>query len=223
MNRPADQPRMPGRTFLKIAPLLFNQQFIAAVVQPTIADFQSEFAAAGTSRMKRFFVRWRGYRAVWMVTLAAPFASWAAAPESQTALASTPVAGLLVVASITLAFLALTRAMLGGSGAIVTAAGSLMAILIHAWYERHPTATPAPSDQAWRPPQINFSSTEVAGNIGGLIFVIGSLLIVSIGLPSVLWFLSAGSVAGCLLAWRLAAWHSRHPKWGLPENRIVLR
>ena len=71
--------------------------------------------------------------------------------------------------------------------------------------------------------QINFSSTEVAGNIGGLIFVVGSVFIVAIGLPSVIWFLFAATIAGCILAWALVTWHTRHPKRGLPENLIVLR
>jgi hypothetical protein len=70
-------------------------------------------------------------------------------------------------------------------------------------------------------PQINFSSTDVAGNVGGLIFVVGSVFIVVIGLPSVIWFLLAGTAAGCILAWGLVAWHTKHPEYGLPANRIV--
>ena len=38
----------PGTTLLKVAPLLFNERFLAVAVRPTIADFQCEFAAAGT-------------------------------------------------------------------------------------------------------------------------------------------------------------------------------
>jgi len=70
---------------------------------------------------------------------------------------------------------------------------------------------------------INFSSTEVAGNVGGLIFVVGSVFIVVIGLPSVIWFLIAATDAGCILAWGLIAWHTKHPQYGLPGNRIVWR
>jgi hypothetical protein len=49
------------------------------------------------------------------------------------------------------------------------------------------------------------------------------VLIVAIGLPSVLVFLFAATVAGCFLAWALAAWYSSHPKSGLPRNQIELR
>jgi hypothetical protein len=38
---------------MKIAPLLFNDRFLRIVVHPTIADFQSEMAAAGSNRAKR--------------------------------------------------------------------------------------------------------------------------------------------------------------------------
>ena len=223
MTRRFSGPRVRGTTLLKIASLLFSERYVSAVVQPTIADLQSEYAAAGASRVKRLRAQWHGYCAFWIVTLVAPFASWAAPTGGDVPVASAGLVGHLAVASTVFALLALTRAMLGISGAVVTAAGALLAILIHAWYERHPSDTPTPVDRTQRSPQINFSSTEVAGNSGGVIFVIGSVLVVSLGLPSARWFLLAGAIAGCLVAWRLAAWHARHPKWGLPENRIVLR
>jgi hypothetical protein len=40
-----------------------------------------------------------------------------------------------------------------------------------------------------------------------------------IGRPSVIWFLTAG----CILAWGLIAWHTRHPLYRLPANGIVWR
>jgi hypothetical protein len=51
--------------------------------------------------------------------------------------------------------------------------------------------------------------------------VVDSVFIVVIGLPSVIWFLLAGTAAGCILAVDLIAWHTRHPQYGLPANRIV--
>jgi hypothetical protein len=129
----------------------------------------------------------------------------------------------LAVGSILVALLAVVGPMLGASVAVIMAVGTLFAILIHAWYDRHPSDVPIPTEAQRRSPQINFSSTEVAGNIGGLIFVVGSVFIVAIGLPSVIWFLFAATVAGCFLAWALVTWHTSHPKRGLPENRIVLR
>jgi hypothetical protein len=223
MTRPANDGRVPGTFLLKVAPLIFNEEFVSAVVHPTIADLQSEFAAAGASRFGRLRARWRGYSAFWIVALAAPFASWAVPNGNETTLVSAGLVGELSIGATVFGLLALTGAMFGVSVVVLTVAGALFAFLIHVWYERHPSETPAPLERTRRTPQINFSSTDVAGNIGGLIFVVGSVVIVSVGLPSVLLFLIAGTAAGSLLAWRLAAWHRRHPKWGLPENRIVLR
>ena len=53
--------------------------------------------------------------------------------------------------------------------------------------------------------------------------MVGSVFIVALGLPSVIWFLFAATIAGCFLAWALVAWQTSHPKYGLPENLIVLR
>ena len=222
MTRSANGPRVPGTILLKIAPRLFSERFVSAVVQPTIADLQSEVAAAGASRVRRVQALWRGYCAFWILPLAAPFASWAAPAGTDAAVASAGV-GRFAVGTTVLTLLALTRTMLGVSVAVLALAGPLCAILIHAWYERHPSHIATPAERSWRSPQINLSSTEVPGNAGGLIFVVGSLLIVTIGLPSVLWFLLAATAAGVVLAWRLIDWYARHPHWGLPENHIVLR
>ena len=189
----------PGTTLLKIAALLFNDRFIALVVRPTIADLQSEVAAAGPDRMKRLRVRWRGYAAFWTLTLVAPFASWS--EDVPNTAAGRVVAGLALV-------MLLMVATLGAWIMAVPAAATLVAFLLHAWYDRHPSSIAMPRDAPWRSPQINFSSTDVAGNIGGLIFVVGSLVIVSLALPSVFWFLVAGAIAACFVAWGLVAYHT---------------
>jgi hypothetical protein len=88
---------------------------------------------------------------------------------------------------------------------------------------QHEMADAVPVELPARSPQINFSSTEVAGNIGGLIFVVGSVFVVVVGVPSVIWFLIAATAAGCFLAWALVGWHRSHRGYRLPENRIVLR
>jgi hypothetical protein len=210
---------VPGTTLLKIARRLFNENLFSAVVQPTIADLQREIADAGPDGIKRLRAQWRGYCAFWTLTLVAPFASWASPASDAGAVAFPDAIARLAVGSIVVALLAVAGPVLGASVAV----GALFAIMIHAWYDRHPSDIPAPAVPQSRSPQINFSSTEVAGNIGGLIFVVGSVFIVAVGLPSVIWFLFAATVAGCFLAWALVAWHSSHPTYGLPENRIVLR
>ena len=190
----------PGTRLLKIASLLFNERFIAIVVRPTIADLQSEVAAAGPDHVKRLRARWRGYSAFWTLILVAPFASWS--DDLPNMVAGRVAAGSALVVLLTV----LT---LGAWMVLVAAAATVVAFLLHVWYERHPSEMAMPRDAPWRSPQINFSSTDVAGNIGGLIFVVGSVLIVSLGLPLVFWFLLTGAIAACFVAWGLAAYHTR--------------
>ncbi len=223
MIRSTNGPRVPGATLLKIARLLFSEHVVSAVVQPTISDLQHEVAHAGASRVERLRAQWRGYRAFWTLALLAPFASWPSPANHANGVAFPDAAVRLAVGSTVLTLLAVVDPVLGAWVAFVAAAGALVAVVIHAWYRRHPSDIPIPVGPQRRSPQINFSSTEVAGNVGGLIFAVGSVIIVAVGLPSVLWFLIAGTIAGCFLAWGLAAWHTSHPKWGLPENPIVLR
>ena len=86
------------------------------------------------------------------------------------------------------------------------------------WYERRPSALPDPTERQWRPPQINFSSTDVAGNSGGLIFVVGTVIIVAVGLPAVVWFLLGGTAGGCVVAWLLVTWRTRAQTRFIPST-----
>lgn len=217
--------RLPGAILLKLARRLLDEQVVSAVVQPTISDLQREMADAGTNGLERVRARWRGYRAFWRVMLVcslATFSSGASPATDAGAVAFPDAIARLAVGSIVVALLAIAGPMLGAWAVVVIAVGAPCAFLLHAWYDRHPSDMPTPETPR-RLPQINFSSTEVAGNVGGLIFALGTVLIVSIALPWVIWFLLAAAVAGGFLAWGLVAWRSRHPRWGLPENRIVLR
>jgi hypothetical protein len=223
MSGTTSGPRVPGTTLLKIARLLFNEHVISTVVQPTISDLQREIANAGPNGLKRLRALWRGHCAFWTVMLVAPFASRSSLAEDVGSVAFPDAIARLAVGSIVVTLLVIVGPVLGAWVAVIVAAGTSFAMLIHAWYDRHPSDIPTPTERPMRSPQINFSSTEVAGDIGGFIFVVGSVFIVAIGLPSVIWFLFAATVAGCFLAWALVAWHTSHPKCGLPENRIVLR
>jgi hypothetical protein len=215
--------RPPGTTLLKIARVFLSEQLISNVVQPTISDLQRELADAAPNVLMRLRARWRGYWAFWMVMLVAPFAFWSSPAENPGASAFPFTIAQLAVGAVLLTLLIVVGPGPGAWIAVIMAAGTLFAIAIHRWYDRHPSDIPTPPERQRRWPQINYSSMEVAGNIGGLIFVVGSVFVVVVGLPSVILFLFAATVAACLLAWTLVAWHSSHPKRGLPENRIVLR
>jgi hypothetical protein len=184
---------------LKIAQFLFSEGFVAAVVEPSIADLRFEVDAAGSDRRHRRRALWRGYAAFWRLTLVAPFDAWSSMRRVAFASTATTLMAIPV---------------LGGWIVGVAGAAALVAVLIHSWYERHPSIVAAPAEGPWRSPQINFSSTEVAGNVGGLIFVVGTIVIVCLGLPPVVLFLLAVTVTASMVAWGLVAWHTRHPRDG---------
>jgi hypothetical protein len=216
--------RVPGTTLLKIARLLLSERLLSAVVQPTIADLQREVTGAGSGRVSRLRAHCRGYGAFWKVVLVAPFASGLARDGDGGVFAFPDTVARLAVGSIVLALLALAGPHVGASVSIFCAAAALFAIVIHRWYRQHPSELPAPPESAQKgSPRINFSATQVAGNVGGLIFVVGSVFIVAVGVPSVIWFLFTAIVAGCVVAWGLAMWHTSHPHRGRPDKGIVLR
>jgi hypothetical protein len=213
--------RLPGTTLLMVARLLLSEHLVLAVIEPTIADLQCEVAAAA-NRVGRLSARWRGYRAFWTLILIGAFAPWAV-PVPHANAAAFPDAVHLAIGLTIFTLVTVLHPVLGAVLAVVATAGVLCAIVIHAWYRRHPSELPTPRQRLWRSPQINFSSTDVAGNSGGLIFVGGTIVILALGLPSILCFLLAGTVAGCVVARGLVEWRTRHPQGDQPENRIVWR
>jgi hypothetical protein len=58
---------------------------------------------------------------------------------------------------------------------------------------------------------INFSSLEVEADLGGLVFMVGSVLCLLIGLPMARVLFGGAFVGGIFLAVALAWWHERHP------------
>jgi hypothetical protein len=101
------------------------------------------------------------------------------------------------------------------------AGGVLMAIALRRWNTRHPSQL-APASR--KPDaEINLSSIPVAGDIGGLLFVIGAIITVLLGLPDIRWFVLASVVAGATFAGGLFAWRSFHSTTLTPANSILRR
>lgn len=209
--------RVPGTFLLKVARVIFDETVLANVVVPTIADLQREVATASTFR-DQVAARWRGYAAFWMLVVVAPvaFIGWQPVRTSSTV---SPVMSIGVGMLVVLAF---TPAGLRGWVLMSIAGGTLIAIVLHMWHARHPTHIVVPESEIHRRPEINLSSIPVQANIGGLIFMVGSVFIVIAGLPSWYWFFLVAAVGGVLTGAAIFAWHARHPSRGLPQNRISL-
>ncbi len=212
--------RSPGRLLLRLATALFDDGVVESVVAPTIADLQAEVRRARTAR-EAAAARVRGYAAFWTLVLFAPVAAHAWPVRDDRAIALPARRSGVGIWLVLAALLGFTSPALTPWTATVLFGGTIVAVAIHAWYSRHPSLLPSPNGE--RRPEINFSAIPVGGNIGGLIFVAGSMAILVSGLPMWRWFFGVAVAGGILTAGIVYFWHSARPAHGLPQNRIVLR
>jgi len=221
MTHSTSRRRQPGSFLLKIATLVFDEGAVASLVMPTIADLQAEVAQAGDSAVRRGRARMRGYAAFWALVVFAPFAAHAWPVRHDATITIAPRRSGLGVWLVLAGLLGFTTPALTPWTATVLVGGVIVAVAIHTWYSRHPSIIATPNGE--RRPEINLSAIPVGGNIGGLMFVAGSMAILVSGLPMWRWFFGAAVVGGVLTAALVYVWHAARPAHGLPQNRIVLR
>lgn len=207
----AQRPGQPGRVLIAVANYVFDEPARSRVALPAVADLQSEVAAAGAHRGRRVVARVRGYVAFWKLVIAAPLI-----------LPSSPMGGRLTtlmfgrsggraLGLLVVALCAAIWPMFGWFVAAVMFGGGALAMVLHWWHDRHPSVLAPPTPLAsLSHPEINLSSIPVAGDIGGLFFVVGSLMIVLVGLPDLRWFALGTVVAGGLLSRALLRWRASH-------------
>jgi len=134
------------------------------------------------------------------------------------ATAADPLLSLLAVA-----LFAAIWSMFGWFVLAAVGGGVVMAVALRRWNTRHPTKYPPASDRAMPGAEINLSSIPVAGDFGGLLFVIGAIVTVLLGLPDIRWFVLASVVAGAVLAGVLFLWRSPRTATFVPANSILRR
>ena len=203
--------RIPGRLLLKVAHFVFDDSVVSTVVTPTISDLQAEVRDAST-HLARLRAALRGYAAFWLLVAMAPvaFHAWSTRRigEQDRADRNPGIAfGLIVIATVLCAwnFLGWWTLVAGGGG-------TAFAFMIHRWHDRHPTELVLPERGVWQAPEINQSRIRVDGNIGGLMYVVGSLAVTLIGLPFMRWFFFAAIGLGLVCAITLLAWRNAHPR-----------
>jgi hypothetical protein len=213
---------IPGRLLLKIARFVFDETALSAVVRPAIADLQHEWREAGADRRSRSRARRRGYAAFWRLVLFAPAVAVSPAHGSViTALPHRVGGGMLIL--LTVVLFATSWSFFAWFIAVAVATGVGLAIVLRRWHDTHP-ATLAPRDHLdGKRPEINLSAIPVGGNVGGLIFAAGSVLIVILGLPELRWFLTAALGSGLIAGGVLTAWRRREPSDIRPRNSIATR
>ena len=97
-------------------------------------------------------------------------------------------------------------------------AGTAAALLLRRWHTRHPSALPyAPPATV---PEINLSRIPVGGDIAGLIFAVGGVAVVIIGVPDLSWYFVSALLCAALLAWALVAHRARTATAGRRGPRL---
>ena len=96
--------------------------------------------------------------------------------------------------------------------------GALAAVLIRRWHTRHPSLLPY--SPGTRVPEINLSRIPVGGDIAGLFFAAGSVVVVIVGVPDMAWYFVTSLVCAALLAWALVARRNRTATAGRRGPRL---
>jgi len=218
-TRRSDSPShvtVPGRRLLTLAAMLFEHPAHLEAARAVIADMQHEVAAAGDSRWRRARACLLGYVAFWHVVAVVPFAlPEPGAPGRMQLLASGGtrqnafsyfVVGLWIVL-----WLGLWPAF-GAFSLVPLAAGAAVAVALRSWYDRHPGFDTVDRASEMPPrPEINLARIYVGGDIGGIFFVVGSVVTVLIGLAPIRPFALAAMACGIAVSVPLFLWRSSHP------------
>ncbi len=74
-------------------------------------------------------------------------------------------------------------------------------------------------------PAINISRIRVGGDLGGVVFVVGTVACCLVGLPETRGFLAGTLGSGVILAAIIAWWHRGHEHWpgGMPLSLGLTR
>jgi hypothetical protein len=207
---------LPGRRLLGLAARLFEHPAQLQAARAVVADLQHEVRAAGASRLRRASALLSGYLAFWHVVLVVPLAlPMPGAPARVGLLSSGSTRQNAFSFALVGLWVALWLALWPAFGAVSLVplgAGFSVAVARRWWYDRYPDLDAIDGALALPArPEINVSRIHVGGDIGGVLFVVGSVVTVLIGLAPVRPFALAALACGVALAWPLFKWRSAHP------------
>ena len=99
--------------------------------------------------------------------------------------------------------------------------GAAAAVTMRRWHNGHPSVLPSRSST--RRPEINLSAIPVGGDAAGLIFAVGSVIVVLLGVPGLTWYFASALGCAALLAWALSVWRSSQPPMSVRSSTLGLR
>lgn len=121
--------------------------------------------------------------------------------------------------ALTVLLILTTWSFFGRFSLVAATAGIGTGIWLHWWYSRHP-ANLARRSPDRRPHMLNISAVYIGGDAAGLAFVVGCVVIFTMGLPPLRWFVLASSVLAVLFALTVVAWHRTHSIWSEPTRSL---
>lgn len=113
---------------------------------------------------------------------------------------------------LTMTLILATATFFGPFAIAAMAVGLLLSVVLHRWTV-DPSGGFAVTD---RLTPINFAAVHVGADAGGLIFVLGSVAILGLGLPALRWFLIGSVIVAVAVAVGRIAWMSAHAGARLP-------
>ena len=243
MKRSVESPA-PGTLFLRLSRLLFDESIMTGIINPAVGDFQEELRLAHfDTATRRWRLRGLHYIAFCILLTVLPLRGTRSQGGVMTDSRSRGGTSVLRVGS--LAFLVITllgllvwnsqseslifvsaEAFLGLFMVIAILIGLVFSGVMHWWNSRpvhSSTGADVPESDVSRRPQINLSGIKIGGDVGGLMFVVGIVLIAILGLPQLRQTMLVAVVAGLLLARALFVWHRSHSASRLSEYSITPR
>ena len=120
--------------------------------------------------------------------------------------------------ALTVLLIVTTWSFFGRFSLVAAAAGIATALWLHWWNCRHP-GWPARTPGR-HPHMINISAVHVGGDAAGLAFVAGTVVIFTMGLPPLRWFVLASAVLAVGCAATIIVWRRTHSIWSQPEASL---
>lgn len=136
--------------------------------------------------------------------------------------AATPSRDANALLALTVVLILTTWSFFGRFSVVAAAAGIATGVWLHWWYRRHPASLARSSGADRRPQMLNISAVYVGGDAAGLAFVVGCVVIFTMGLPPLRWFVAASGLLAVLFASTVIAWHRTHSVWS-DDSPTVLR
>jgi hypothetical protein len=134
---------------------------------------------------------------------------------------ATPSRDANALLALTVVLILTTWSFFGRFSLVAAAVGVATSIWLHWWYRRHP-AFLARSGPHRQPQMLNISAIHVGGDAAGLAFVVGCVVIFTMGLPPLRWFVAASAVLAVCFAGVVITWHRTHSVWS-DDAPTVLR